>query len=172
MIHQAQDEDNDGAREYPSVVAFGRFHEFDQHTVGILRVDEDDQRAVGADTGLAQHRRAALLHFGRRPAWMSATSKQTWCWPPVGFFLRKLVIGDFSPSGSISSIWLLGRFTKQTLTPCSGMSNGVRDVRRAIERAVRLEGLLDVRHGDADMVQRANLEFTHAVLSSSVQSLL
>src|SRR6202007_2125210 len=48
---------------------------------------------------------------------MSSTSKQTWCWPPFGFFSRKPRTGDFSPHGSRSSIWLFGRLTKQTFTP-------------------------------------------------------
>jgi hypothetical protein len=39
---------------------------------------------------------------------------------------RKPWIGDASPSGSISSIWLFGVSTKQTFTPCAGRSKGAR----------------------------------------------
>src|SRR5262245_35514634 len=36
------------------------------------------------------------------------------------------MIGESGPSGSISSIWLLGVSTKHTRTPCAGRSNGSR----------------------------------------------
>ena len=57
---------------------------------------------------------APLATMSSRAASMSGTSKQTWCWPPLGFLARKAVIGLFSSIGSISSIWLFGRSTKQT----------------------------------------------------------
>ena len=37
---------------------------------------------------------APLARMSSRAARMSSTSKQTWCWPPLGFFSRKAVIGD------------------------------------------------------------------------------
>src|SRR6476469_5396812 len=68
--------------------------------------------------------RAPLASNSALATWMSGTSKQTWCCPPSGFFSRNFTIGEFSPSGSISSIWLFGVSTKQTRTPCAGRSKG------------------------------------------------
>ena len=42
----------------------GCFHNLSQHAVHIARVDEEDQRAVRADAGLAQHALAHRFEFG------------------------------------------------------------------------------------------------------------
>ena len=44
------------------MVALWRFHEFDQHTIGLLRMDKNHERAVRANTGLAQNFGALFLH--------------------------------------------------------------------------------------------------------------
>ena len=40
--------------------------------------------------------------------------------PPSGFLSRNLAIGEFSPSGSSSSILVLGSVMNTVETPCSG----------------------------------------------------
>src|SRR6476660_1495058 len=52
--------------------------------------------------------RAPLASNSDLAAWISGTSKQTWCWPPKGFFSRNFRMGELSPKGSISSICELG----------------------------------------------------------------
>ena len=63
-------------------------------------------------------------------ALMSSTSMQTWWIPPLGFFLMKPAMGDFSPNGSSNSIFVFSSCTKTTVTPCSGRFSGSLKIRK------------------------------------------
>jgi len=69
-----------------------------------------------------------------------------------GVPLEEPAIGEFSPSGVISSILVLSSMTKTTVTPCSaGRADDAPPPRAG--RGIR-GGLRKVRHGDGDVVER------------------
>ena len=105
------------------MLAFRRLHDLDQNAAHILGVDEEHQRAVRADAGLAEHARALGLELGLGGVDLGHFEADMML-PAERVLLEELAIGLSAPSGSISSIWLLGVSTKHTRTPCGGRSNG------------------------------------------------
>src|SRR5438132_264792 len=77
--------------------------------------------------------------------------------PPDGLRSRKPAIGEAAPSGSNSSILVLGSVTNTTLTPCA-------DLDEASLRRGRLRGrVFRRRDGGSDPAQRRNPEEDRAL---------
>ena len=79
--------------------------------------------------------------------------------PPSGLCSRNLAIGESSPSGSSSSILVLGSVMKTVVTPWSGCGTAAGDF-RAQRIAIDRRRLGDVAHRDGDVIETTDHGFT------------
>ena len=101
------------------------FHNLRQHPAHVFRMEEEYRRSMRPDAGGPEDPESlAFVEGPRRFNIRHLEAKMVL--PALGIPLEELTMGESAPSGSISSIWLLGVSTKHTRTPCAGRSNGSR----------------------------------------------
>ena len=89
--------------------------------------------------------------------WMSGTSKQTWCWPPAGFFgeeaVQRAVLAE-----RLDQLYLaVGRVDEADPHALRRQVERLVDPGCAEHVAIERDALLDRWGGDADMVEAAEI---------------